>query len=337
LAGRELFSEQEKIGRVGSFVKMLKILNLEPQGYCQPALDTLNLLGKVDDGPLTRKQLLKKIADYHVLVTQLGHNIDKEVLSQAENLKAIVTNTTGLDHIDIETAKIKKIAVLSLKGETDFLSTVTATAEHTWGMLLALLRNIPAAHFSVIKGKWERNRFIGNDLYGKTLGIIGYGRLGRMVAGYGLAFGMEVITYDPYANEIGRGVRSTGFEELLKTSDVVSLHVPLNAETVHLLGSREFALMRPGALLINTSRGKVVDEKALLKVIKNGKLAGAALDVLEDERNFQGKISSLLIKYAAQHDNLIITPHIGGATHDSMQKTELFVINRLKQWLEENT
>jgi D-3-phosphoglycerate dehydrogenase len=283
----------------------------------------------VTDGPWMRSRLLERIGDFDVLIVRLGHAIDREVLERAGRLKVIVSATTGLDHIDMGYAQSKDIAVLSLRGETEFLRSIPATAEHTWGLLLALVRNIPAACQSVVNGEWERDRFKGHDLAGRRLGILGLGRIGEKVARYGLAFGMQVTAYDPFREGWMEGVEPAGSQaELFARSQVLSIHVQLNEQTAGLIGATGLAGLPDGALLVNTSRGQVIDEKALLEALESGHLAGAALDVLAEERTTD-LASSPLVAYARAHANLIITPHLGGATYESMAATELFMANKL--------
>lgn len=312
----------------------LRILNLEPEGYSPAALAILDTLGEIAEGPLSRSGLVGQIPGCDVLIVRLAHQIDREVLERADRLKVIVTATTGLDHVDVEFAESMGITVLSLRGETDFLRGVPATAEHTWALLLALVRHLPAAFRSVLDGEWDRDRFKGHDLAGKTLGVLGLGRIGEKVARYGLAFGMRVLAYDPFregwVEQVGRAASRS---DLLRQSDILSVHVPLNDETIGLIGDEEFASLPAGALLINTSRGQVVDEPALLRALQSGRLAGAALDVLADER--AGTLwSSPLIESARRHPNLIITPHIGGATVESMAATEVFMAHKLRLFLQ---
>lgn len=312
---------------------MTVILNLEPENYSPEARAILERLGEVREGPLTRDALLDALPDVNVLIVRLAHQIDAEVLAAAPRLRAIVSATTGLDHIDLKAAAARGVTVLSLRGETEFLRSIPATAEHTWALLLALVRHIPQAFASVVAGEWDRDRFKGHDLAGKRLGILGLGRIGEKIARYGQAFGMTVAAYDPYRKDWPAGVRRfASMPELLANSEVLSVHVPLNEETVHLLGTDELALLPRGALLVNTARGQVLDEGALLAALESGHLAGAALDVLWDERG--GVAASPLVAYARRHDNLLITPHIGGATYESMAATEIFMARKLEAFLQ---
>ena len=314
---------------------MVKIVNVEPSLY---SIDAKGLLEEENsyleyNGNFTIDELL---IDADVIITRLGYSINAEFIKKTPQLKVIVTATTGLDHIDLDLAKKKGIEVLSLKGETKFLSSITATAELTWGLLLSLIRRIPRASADVMKGNWNRDCFRGYELQNKTLGIIGYGRLGKIVAKYGDAFGMKVIAYDPHISN--GSVPLVGLNQLMSESDVISLHVPYTESTNNLLGEKEFALTKKGTLLINTSRGSIINESELLKMLNGGHIGGAALDVLSGEELFREgaddwPASDQLVKYAKSNDNLIIVPHIGGLTYDSAYATEMFMAKKLISFL----
>ena len=311
---------------------MFRILNVEPENYSRKAYTLLQQLGTIDEHALSREQLLAQLPQYDVLIVRLGHQIDREVLDAGKNLKAVVSATTGLDHIDTVYAAERNIAVLCLRGEIDFLRTIPATAEHTWGLLLALIRHIPAAFDSVKQGEWDRDSFRGRDLHGKKLGILGYGRIGTLIARYALVFGMQVMAYDPTPLEQNPHVTyCTSMADLLTQSEILTIHVPLNDSTIGLVGATQFQQLPPNALLINTSRGAIVDENAMLAGLQSGHLAGVATDVLMGEREW--KNNTPLLQYAKQNSNLIITPHIGGATTDSMAATELFMARKLETYL----
>ena len=263
----------------------VRILNAEPDRYSPEARVILEQIGTVDNGPLTRGELLARLPEYDVLIVRLAHQIDAEVLARGERLRAIVSATTGLDHIDLAEAEQRGVAVLSLRGETEFLRSIPATAELAWALLLGLVRRLPQAYASVLRGEWNRDAFRGHDLCGRSLGILGLGRIGEKVARYGLAFGMRVLAYDPTRDPWMEGVeRANTMDELLAASEVLSIHVPLNERTEGLIGRRELALLPPGALLVNTARGAVLQREALLEALESGRLGGAALDVLWDER-----------------------------------------------------
>ncbi len=310
------------------------ILNLEPLGYCDEACEVLGRLGAIDEGPLSRRELLERISGYEILIVRLQHQIDRDIFEAGKNLKAIVSATTGLDHIDLEAARARDVTVLSLKGEEEFLSTITATAEHTWALLLAVMRRIPEACDSVRAGQWDRDVLKGHDLGGKRLGIVGLGRLGKQIASYGSVFRMRVAAYDPYVDTWPSiVVRKHSLPELLAESDVLTVHVDLSPRTLKLIGRSELAALPRGAVLVNTSRGQVLDEAAVLDALVSGQLQGAGLDVLAEERVFDGRRDNRLVDYVRHHHNLLITPHIGGATHEAMGKTEVFMAHKLAQFL----
>jgi len=317
-------------------VSGIRILNVEPEGYSPKAREILDTLGEVTEKPLDRSGLLKAVAECEVLISRFGHPMDKEVFAAAPGLRALVSATTGLDHINLEAAAAGGVTVLSLQGETEFLEGLSATAELAWGLLLSLLRRIPQAADSVKGGEWNRDAFRGNELRGKRLGILGMGRLGRVVAEYGRTFGMSVAAYDPYASDWPMGVElRSAAEDLMEDAQVLSIHVPLNDETKGLMDGDMLVRLPEGAVMINTSRGAVVDEAALLAALDSGHLAGAGLDVVADE--LSGGPSQALLAYARAYDNLIITPHMGGATVESMEKAEVFMANKLTHFITENT
>ena len=315
-------------------VNSINILNAEPLGYSADARSILAGLGRVVEKEMSRSQLFKELGEFDVLIVRLANQIDREVIDAGRHLQAIVTATTGLDHIDVDYARRRDIAVLSLRGETEFLQTIQATAEHTWALLLGLLRKIVPASIAACQGSWDRDRFRGRELNGKRLGIVGLGRLGKKIARYGQVFGMNVGAFDPFIQDWIEGVRrEASLSDLLKSSDVLSLHAPLNPETQGMIGAAELALLPKGAVLVNTSRGQLIDEKALIDALTNRQLAGAALDVIAREREKQVRKNSPLLEYADANDNLLITPHIGGATYESMAQTEVFMAQKLKKFL----
>jgi D-3-phosphoglycerate dehydrogenase len=322
---------------------MLRILNIEPDNYNQEARSILNSFATVREEKVSKRKLLELLPDFDVLIVRLAHNIDREVINSGKDLKAIVTATTGLDHIDTEVTEKRGIVVLSLKDETDFLQSITATAELTWGLLLSLIRRVPYAFNDVLHNNWRRDNFIGRELKGKILGIIGYGRLGRIVASYAKAFRMSVFAYTHNRKDCENyGVEWKDLEELLSVSDVISIHIPLTGETINFLDSVKLALLKPGSILINTSRGELIDEAALIDCLKNGKIAGAALDVLSGEKHYRSGDGSWpecdpLVEYAKIHSNLLLTPHIGGASTDSMHATEIFMAEKLRRYLKDRS
>jgi D-3-phosphoglycerate dehydrogenase len=315
----------------------MKILNLEPEDYAAEARGILSSLGEVVELVCSRVELLRQVADAEVLIVRLGHAIDAEVIQVASRLRVIVTATTGLNHIDTLAAQSQGIAVLSLRGERAFLNNITATAEHTWGLLLALVRNLTSAAGHVCKKRWDRDLFKGRQLAGLTLGVVGLGRLGSIVAEYARAFRMRVVAYDTAPVASASHVEMIPLLDLLACSDVVCLLPSYQPSSHRLISSREFALMKRNAVLVNTSRGEVLDEAALLHALRSGALAGAALDVLSGEggRAADWLDSHPLVEFARESDRLLITPHIGGATFDSMAKAEVFMARKLHSFFSE--
>jgi len=302
-------------------------------GFSQVVSERLRGLGSLRLADLDRDELLTEIRDVDVLWVRLRHRIDEEVLEAGQRLRAIVTPTTGIDHIDTDAAERRGVKILSLRGEGERLVDVRATAEHTLGLMLAMLRHLRPAVEHVETGGWDRDLFWGTELYGKTVGVVGYGRLGRLVARYLGAFEARVLATDrPEAPEakFDEWVEPRSLDELLAESDIVSLHTSLDRSKYGFFGRAQFELMRPSAWFVNTARGPLVDEDALLEALETGRIAGAALDVLADE---QGTGSHRLVDYARVHPNLIITPHIGGATLESREKTERLVADQLTDFL----
>jgi D-3-phosphoglycerate dehydrogenase len=311
------------------------ILVAESDSFAPQAAAMLEAFGSVQFSQLGRRDLINQIGNVEVLWIRLGNYIDGEVLGAAPNLRVIVSPTTGLNHIDLAAAQARGIRVLSLRGEVDFLKEVRATAELAIGLMLALLRHIPEATQHVQVGGWDRNLFRGNELYGKTVGVIGYGRLGRIVASLLLAFGCKVVAADPGARkgDAAPGVTLLSQEQLLSKADLVTIHVNLKATNRGFFGAEAIRRMKAGGWLINTSRGELIDEQALLTALETGRISGAAVDVLQDEHMLLDHPNPL-VSYAAKHPNLIITPHIGGCTVESMQKTEVFMAEKLQRLLQ---
>jgi D-3-phosphoglycerate dehydrogenase len=269
----------------------------------------------------------------------LGYYFGKEKMDACPNLKVIGSNTTGHPHIDVQYAAKLGIRVITLKEDREFLETITPTAELTFGLVIAVTRNIFPAFFSVLEGRWERWPFGAKSMLSRmSLGIAGYGRLGKMVGKYGLSFGMEVCYFDPDVKEESEGAkRVDSLEELVEKSDIVTIHIPHKPETEKLFDRAIFSRFKKGAYLINTSRGELVDNEALLECLRNGQLAGAAVDVLDEEFEPEFKTTVLehpLVRYASRNPNLIITPHIGGSTKDAWHMTQEYTIRKIVEVFE---
>lgn len=309
-----------------------RILIAEPERFSLRAVRLLEEAADVELRATARDALGAAFAEYDVVWLRLAHVIDADLLPAAPRCRIIATPVTGLDRIDLEACAARGLRVVSLRGETEFLREVRATAEHTLALLLALLRRIPAATTAVRQGVWDRDLFPGGELYGKTAGIVGMGRLGTIVAGYLRALGMRVVGYDPrvdYPEDAAERVES--LEALARVSDIVSIHASYTEQTRGLLGREFFSALKPGAVLVNTARGGILDEAALLDSLRSGQLAGAALDVLDGEPHIGP--SHPVVAYAASHESLIVTPHIGGNTPESFEKTEVFLAERVREAL----
>ncbi|CAB1057778.1 D-3-phosphoglycerate dehydrogenase (EC [Olavius sp. associated proteobacterium Delta 1] len=263
-----------------------------------------------------------------ICMAPLGYLFDRKKIQRCRNLKVIASSTLSVPHIDIEYAESKRIKVCWLsESEKEFLDTITPTAELCWGLIIALTRKIPWAHRASCRGEWKGREF-GREtprmLSRMNLGIIGLGRLGSLVASYGTAFGMKVYYYSPNTEDSSYQ-KCNSLLDLAKKSDIVSIHAHHTAETEKLLGMDFFKNMKPGSYLVNTARGAIVDEEALLVALESGHLGGAALDVLavEYELDFKARLAeSPLVAYAKNHNNVLITPHYGGATIDAWVRTQ---------------
>jgi len=304
---------------------MKRILITEAADFSPEAARVLAEAGDVELADLDRGGLEARIGEAQVLWVRLRHFLDAALLERAPKLEMIATPTTGLTHIDVEAAERRGIRVVSLRGETEFLNGVRATAEYAMALILALLRHLPEAAAHVQAGGWDRQLFRGTEIYNRTVGVVGYGRLGRIVARYLQAFEARVLATDPHVTFVEPGVELVALEKLLAESDVVTLHVNLKKETRGFFGRREFERMKPGSYFINTARGELVDEDALVDGLRSGRLAGAAVDVVAHEHDPARRLAGT--------PNLLITPHIGGCTRESMQKTEEFLAHKVAREL----
>jgi D-3-phosphoglycerate dehydrogenase / 2-oxoglutarate reductase len=262
-----------------------------------------------------------------ILMAPLGFTVDKQKIDRCSNLKVIASSTLSVPHIDTEYAGTKGIRIIHLGDEKAFLETITPTAEMAFGLIVAITRHLPSACKAALDARWGGRPFghrTPKMLSRMSLGIIGLGRLGRMVASYGAAFGMKVCYFSPRSRD-NEYRRCQSLFELARTADVVSLHAHHTPETEKMIDSEFFEEMRPGSYIVNTARGAVVDETAMLHSLVSGHLGGAALDVLADEfePHFKKNIQMHpLVKYARRNENLIITPHCAGATLDAWVKTQ---------------
>ncbi len=260
---------------------------------------------KTDLKPDALKEVIK---DYDALVVRSATKVTSEIIQAAKKLKVVGRAGVGLDNVDLEAATQKGIIVMNTPA-----GNTISTAEHTFSMILALSRNIPQANASTKKGEWKRSKFMGVEVYGKTLGIVGFGRIGSEVAKRALSFGMKILAYDPFLSaEVAEsiGVEIAELKKVLQEADYITVHTPLTDETRHMISDKEFALMKKGVRVINCARGGIIDEAALVKALKELKVAGAAMDVFENEPLCA---ENELLKL----DNVILTPHLGASTEEA--------------------
>ena len=271
-------------------------------------------------------ELCNIIKDFDGIIVRNATKVTREVLNCAKNLKVIARAGVGVDNIDVPAATEKGVWVInSPNGNTE------ATAEHTIGMMIALSRKIPQAYASMNEGKFERSKFVGCELSGKTLGIIGFGKIGSRVAEIAKVFGMTIFIFDPFADKAK--AEDFGFklveniDEMLPVCDFLTVHVPKNKDTVDLINSENIYKMKKGARIINCARGGIVNELALSKALCDGHIAGAALDVFTDEPNVT---ASVLYKCS---ENLIMVPHLGASTIEAQIKVAKDVAGQMAQVL----
>jgi D-3-phosphoglycerate dehydrogenase / 2-oxoglutarate reductase len=297
---------------------MVRVLIAEP--LADAGIELLRAHFDVDaHDALDRAELLARVADADALVVRSATQVDGEVLEAGRDLKVVGRAGIGLDNVDVNAATRLGVMVVNAPQ-----SNVISAAEHTVALILAQARNIPRADAALREGRWERSRFQGAELYGKTLGIVGLGRVGALVAQRLNAFGMRVIAYDPYVSRdraAQMGVELASLVDVLTRADVVTVHLPKTPETTGLIGERELAAMRPGARLVNTARGGLVDETALAKAVESGHLGGAALDVFNEEPTTQSPLFDL--------DRVVVTPHLGASTAEAQDKAGVAIAEQL--------
>ena len=266
---------------------------------------------------LPPEELERTIGGYEAIVVRSATKVRKPLIEAGRNLKLIVRAGVGLDNIDVEYARSKGIAVMNTPAASS-----NAVAELTVGYLLALARRLPQTTASMRAGKWEKKKFRGSEIAGKTLGLVGYGRIGWLVAKKALALGMKIIAYDPYvADPRGLEMEFVSLDELLRKADYISLHLPLTDETRDLIGGPQFEIMKDGVRIINCARGGTINEDALYEAIRSGKVAGAALDVYLEEPVRDNKLFEL--------DEVIGSPHIGAATVEAQHRVSVEVAEKV--------
>jgi D-3-phosphoglycerate dehydrogenase len=309
-------------------LKKFKTLITDPDYFPAKNLEPLEQISEIISKKFSRAELLNAIREADAILIRVDTKLDQEILSKAKKLKVIGSATTSLDHIDVNYAAERGIQIVSLQGEH-----TVSTAEFTFTLILSLLRKLPWAFESLKQGNWNRSEFLGTELRGKTLGIIGFGKIGKEVARIAQAFGMSVIAYDPFvdAKEAESiGVKLFDLETVLKSSDIVTIHALLTQETKGMINAEKISKMKPTACLINVARGEIVDEDALVDALESKKIAAAACDVFSNEPLDK---NSRLIKYTQRNNNLLITPHIGASTADAVEIASRAIIQKVKEIL----
>jgi D-3-phosphoglycerate dehydrogenase len=268
--------------------------------------------------------LAEKIGNYDAIIVRSGTQLTEELIERAGRLKVIGRAGVGVDNVDLEAASRRGIVVANAPQ-----STVVSAAEHTIALLLAVARNVPQAHAALKEGRWERSRFAGLELADKTLGLVGFGRIGQQVARRARALEMRVLAHDPYvAPERFRDLgveRAESLPALLAESDFVSLHLTLSAETQNIVGREELQAAKDGIRIVNVARGELIDQDALVEALRSGKVAGAALDVFSEEP-YAGPLLEL--------DNVVVTPHLGASTQEAQDRAGVIVAEQVASALE---
>jgi phosphoglycerate dehydrogenase-like enzyme len=312
------------------------ILNTLDLTNCPQAIKDLEAVGKVIHAEPSLDAVKDVLPQATAYLASASLIVDGKFLDVAQKLRVIGSPSTGTDHLDLDEIRARGVIVYDIAKEYDLLNKFTATSELAFGLLLSVVRNISLGREKVLDGKWEREKLKGFQLAGKTIGIIGVGRLGSISAKIANGFGMRILGFDPFKkdNEL---VEYVTMRDLLQKSDVVFVHVHLKPDTVGLIGKSEFDLMKSTSVIINTSRGKIIDEEALLSALVNQKIAGAALDVIDGEwLNREQLLKHKLVKHAQKSNNLLIVPHIGGSTNESIILARNFMAKKISNYLISN-
>ncbi|HOP40554.1 MAG TPA: phosphoglycerate dehydrogenase [Geobacteraceae bacterium] len=277
---------------------------------------------------LSKEELISVIGDYEAIVTRSATKVDRDVLEAGKKLKLVARAGVGIDSVDVKTASAQGIIVLNAPfGNTN------SVAEHTLALALSLCRNIPKADASLKRGEWKRSALIGSELKGKVVGVIGLSKVGGRVVTRLQAFECEVIGSDPYVSEKRArdlGIRLVSTEEIIRTADIITLHIPLTDETRNMIGEMEIGQMKDGVILINTARGGVINEEALLNALKSGKVGGAAIDVWTEEPP-----KSELLKELIAHEKVVSMPHLGASTREAQVNVAVDVAREIIRYLDE--
>jgi len=305
----------------------MKIAITESGHFSPRGLQKLSQIGNLMLLDCNNEQdLLAGCIDAEVIFIRLKVKISSSVIDQLPNLKYILTATTGTDHIDEDYFASRGGRIFTLKGETNFLESIPSTAEHTWALILSLIKKVPFAFDDVKLGNWDRDSFKNNNIKGKNIAVLGMGRVGKQVANIATAFGMNVGFYDVLSFDCTYERFETP-NALFSWADIISIHIPYTKENDSFIDENLINCLKENVFFINTSRGRIWNEKLLAKKLEDGLIKGIATDVLYDEFHDQTAENELVI-LAKRGFNIIITPHIAGATFESMEMTEEFIIEK---------
>ena len=299
-------------------MKILICDNLNQQVYKE--LETIGDCVDISKSNSKDKDLANHIKDCEIVVIRSATKLTKEVLDKAEQLKIIARCGVGIDNVDLDFAKSKSIFVTNSPS-----ANLISVVELTVALIISVSRKLSLADSHLKKGEWNRSQFLGNELYGKTLGIVGFGKAGRLVADRMKSFGMSIVFYDPYVTDWNGSEESIKLDDLLRTADVVSIHVIKTKDTENLISKDMLDLLKPSSVIINTSRGGVLDEDYLFELLESEKIFGAGLDVYSNEppKNVD-RYNGL---------NLVTTPHLGASTNEAQLKAGLETIENIKKIL----
>jgi len=310
----------------------MKLVCITPIRHLEGVYESLQDIMDFEYHPNIKKHELNKLlidtGSYYIFTNPNKQNfiLDEEVLKYT-NVKVINTCSTGLNHIDMDYCKSNNIKVWSLKKDYELINDLPSTSELAFGLMMSLLRNIPKSYHSVKDGNWDYEPYVGHQIKGKTIGIIGYGRLGKIMCDLFYGWGVKLLATDPY--ERITTARGVPLSELLDKSDVVFLHTHVTEETRGMVDEEFLSYMKEGSYLINTARGELVDEEAIIESIKVGHLKGYGTDVIKDE--FGDIENSKFVEFSINpNNNVVITPHIGGMTIEGQTKAYQWAVRKFK-------
>lgn len=313
-----------------------KILVITPVGHIAGVRQILESFGDVTylDDP-SHDEVCSRISDYDAIFTNPNKSkvyIGEDLIRVASTLKVICTASTGTNHIDKDTANQFQVKIISLTEEREVIDKISSTAELAFALTLSSLRHVNSANISVMRGEWDYTPYIGRQLNYLTVGVIGYGRLGKLYAKYAHAFGANVLIYDPYKNDVATGLRKIdSLDALMTLSDVVSLHVHVNDQTINMLNKYNLEKMKEEVLIVNTSRGDIINEVDLVNFLKENPKSRIAADVIANE--IRGRETSPILSYAiTAPDQVLVTPHIGGMTREAQEIAYSHAAELLKEY-----